>query len=159
MIMVFMKSGSLFVGSSMSWVYGYDPEPIIFLTIKIRREHETLPHSNAACHQLTPLTCERKNSCMLMRVQGRLMQVRFIEIHQVFGGKKIRSDTFLTEWYEVICFGIRTVQYIVLLKAYNVRSVHFLLFVNRLASFSILFVSSSSSPAEVAELSESESVG
>ena len=22
-----------------SWVYGYDPEPIIFLTMKIRREH------------------------------------------------------------------------------------------------------------------------
>ena len=22
-----------------SWVYGYDPEPVIFLTMKIRREH------------------------------------------------------------------------------------------------------------------------
>jgi hypothetical protein len=40
--MVFMKSGSLFVESSMShesWVYGYNLEPVIFLTMKIRREH------------------------------------------------------------------------------------------------------------------------
>ena len=22
-----------------SWVYGYDPEPVIFFTMKIRREH------------------------------------------------------------------------------------------------------------------------
>ena len=32
------------------WMYGYDLEPVIFLTIKIRREHLTLPHSSAACH-------------------------------------------------------------------------------------------------------------
>jgi hypothetical protein len=41
-IMVFMKSGSPFVESSMScesWVYGYDPKPFIFLTIKIWREY------------------------------------------------------------------------------------------------------------------------
>jgi hypothetical protein len=31
-IMMFIKSGSLFVES---WVYRYDPEPIIFLTMKI----------------------------------------------------------------------------------------------------------------------------
>ena len=29
-IMVFMKSGSLFVESSMSWVDGYDPETKLF---------------------------------------------------------------------------------------------------------------------------------
>ena len=33
-----------------------------------------------------------------MNVQGRLMQVRFTQIHQVFEKKK--SDTFLTECYE-----------------------------------------------------------
>jgi hypothetical protein len=41
-IMAFMKSGSLFVESSMSfesWVYGYDSEPLIFCTMKIRRDH------------------------------------------------------------------------------------------------------------------------
>jgi hypothetical protein len=38
-IMVFMKSGSLFVKSSMSWVYGYDPDPVIFLAMKILREY------------------------------------------------------------------------------------------------------------------------
>ena len=32
---------------------------------------------------------------MRMEVQGRIMQARFIEIHQAFA-KKIRSDTFLT---------------------------------------------------------------
>jgi hypothetical protein len=26
------------VTGDMSWVYGYDPEPVIFLTMKIRRE-------------------------------------------------------------------------------------------------------------------------
>ena len=31
-----------------------------------------------------------------MKVQSRLMQARFIEIHQVFPNKKERSDTFLT---------------------------------------------------------------
>ena len=44
--MVFMKSGSLFVESIIScgtgdesWVYGYDPETVIFLTMEIQREH------------------------------------------------------------------------------------------------------------------------
>ena len=32
-----------------------------------------------------------------MKVQGRLMLARFIEIHQVFA--KISSDTFIIEWY------------------------------------------------------------
>ena len=85
-IKVFMKSGTLFVESIMScdfWVYGYDPEPVVFLAMKIRRKHKTLPHSNAACHQLTPLTV-RKNSRMSMKVQVRLMQARFTEIRQVF---------------------------------------------------------------------------
>ena len=37
-----------------------------------------------------------KNSRMSMKVQGRPMQARFIEIHQVFAKKK--SGTFLTEY-------------------------------------------------------------
>ena len=61
------------------WVYGYDPETKF-------NKNTTPPHSNA-CHQLMLLTGE-KNSCMHMKVQGRLMQVPFIEIHQVFGRKK-----------------------------------------------------------------------
>ena len=48
-----------------------------------------LPHSNAAYHQLT-LLIGGKNSSMRVRVQGRLMQVLFIEIHQVFEKKKGR---------------------------------------------------------------------
>ena len=45
-IMMFIKSGSLFVKSSISsetgdesWVYENDPETVIFLTMKILREH------------------------------------------------------------------------------------------------------------------------
>ena len=45
---------------------------------------------------------EGKNSRMLIEVQCRLMQTRFIEIHQVFAKK--RSDTFLTEWYIRVCW-------------------------------------------------------
>ena len=41
----------------------------------------TLPHLNAACHQLTLLT-GRKKSRMRMKVQGRPMQARFI--HRLF---------------------------------------------------------------------------
>ena len=69
------------------WEYGYDPELVIFLTLKIRREHLTLSHSNAACHQLTLLTGE-KNSQMRMKGRGRPIQTCFIEIHQVFTTKK-----------------------------------------------------------------------
>ena len=36
-----------------------------------------------------------------MKIQGCLMQVHLIEIHQVLGEKKNRSDTFLTEEYFV----------------------------------------------------------
>ena len=41
-IMVFMNSGSLFVESSKScesWVYGYDPEPVIWTETIIFSEH------------------------------------------------------------------------------------------------------------------------
>ena len=41
------------------------------------------------CHQLTLLTGGEKKSRMRMKVQGRLMQVRFIEIHHIFHEKKI----------------------------------------------------------------------
>ena len=37
-----------------------------------------------------------------MKVQGRLMQARFIEIHQVYAKKKIRTGTFLTECTDYI---------------------------------------------------------
>ena len=73
-----------------SWTPGL--EPIIFLTMNIQREHWTLPHSNAACHQLMLLT-GGKNSCMHMRVQGHLMQVHLIEIPQVSQKKKVRYFT------------------------------------------------------------------
>ena len=43
-----------------SWMYEYNPKPVIFLTMKVRREHRTLTHSNAACHQLTLLIGGKK---------------------------------------------------------------------------------------------------
>ena len=51
-------------------------------------EDSTMRNSNAACHQLTLLT-GGKNSSLCMKVQGRLMQARFIEIDQVFAKRKV----------------------------------------------------------------------
>ena len=44
-------------------------------------------YSKAACYQMTLLT-GGKRSRMRMKVQGSLMQVRFIEIRQVFAKKE-----------------------------------------------------------------------
>ena len=57
-----------------SWVYGYNPEPVIFLIMKIRREHYTLPHSNAVCHQLTLLLPASTSSLLLT---GRRIPIFF----------------------------------------------------------------------------------
>ena len=59
----------------------------------------TLPHSNAACHQLTLLT-GRKKFTHAMKISGRLMQAHFIKIHKVFAKKKL--DTFLTDLVHVV---------------------------------------------------------
>ena len=48
---------------------------------------------------------------MLMEVQGRLMQACFIEIQQVFA-KKIRADTFLTEWNIIVTIAWSMVCYL-----------------------------------------------
>ena len=43
-----------------------------------------------------------------MKVQGRLMQAQFIEVHQVFAKKKRkRSDTFITELTNSMVYGTR----------------------------------------------------
>jgi hypothetical protein len=68
---------------------------VIFLNANPTRALNTTS-SNAACHQLTHLT-GRKNSRMLMKIQGSPMQARFIEIHR-FSQKK-KSDTFLTDQF------------------------------------------------------------
>ena len=51
---------------------------------------------NSAYHQLTLLTGREKKSNMRIDVQGRLMQVRFIEIHKMFAKKKV--EYFLTDY-------------------------------------------------------------
>ena len=71
-----------------------------FPTIRIKRQHLTLPHSNAACHQFTLLT-GGKISRMRMKVQSHLNQAR-IEIHEVFE-KRIRSDSFITDHVVLCC--------------------------------------------------------
>ena len=89
--MVLMKSRSLFVESNMSSVFGYDPETKLFHNFSYNENPTraiTLPHSNAVCHQLMLLTGEEKNSLMCIKVHGHLVQVCFIEIHQVFAKKK-----------------------------------------------------------------------
>ena len=73
----------------MSWVYRYDPETYLFCNFPYNENLTRALNTtslNAACHQLTLLT-GGKNSRMRMEVQGRLMQARFIEIHQVFEKK------------------------------------------------------------------------
>ena len=81
-----MKSESLFVESSMSWVYGYNLET---------KSSRHFPYNDNPTRALntTSLKCylsstkaidRQKSSRMRMKAQSRLMQERFIEIHQVF---------------------------------------------------------------------------
>ena len=56
--------------------------------LKITQYRARTPHLNAAYHELTQLT-DGKNSRMRMDVQGRLLQVCLIEIHQVFAKNKV----------------------------------------------------------------------
>ena len=82
-IMVFMKSRSLFVKSSMSWVYRYNPETKSF-------HHFPYNENLMRALNTTSLKCclpstdanerQEKNSLMHMKVEGRLMEVHFIEI-------------------------------------------------------------------------------
>ena len=103
--------GSLFVESSMSWVYRYDPETKLFCQFPYNENLTTLPHSNAGCHQLTLLT-GRKN---FIRAQSCLMQVCFFEIHQVFAKNQmvknepnIHTHVKLNTLSCLICFVIYT---------------------------------------------------
>ena len=64
--------------------------------MKIRREHETLPHSNAACHQLTLLTGGKIHACVWR------FKVALYWNSPGFSKKKM-SYSFLTEWYMIFC--------------------------------------------------------
>ena len=89
-IMVFMKSGSLFVESSIScesWVYDTTLNQSLSLQWK---SDESIKHYLT---QMLLIINWRygKNSRMHMKIQGRLMHVRFNEIHQVSAKKnKVR---------------------------------------------------------------------
>ena len=74
--------------SAFLWLF----DPVVYN--ENPREHWTLPHSNAACHQLKLLK-DGKNSHMRMKAKCCLIQTRLIEIHQA-STRKTRSDTFLT---------------------------------------------------------------
>ena len=54
----------------------------IFLAMKNQQKHYTLPHSNAACQQLTLSTGGKNFMCT--NVQDQLVQMHMIQTHQVF---------------------------------------------------------------------------
>ena len=68
---------------------------IILLTMKIRREHFTLPHSNAACHQLSYWQAGKIHACVwrFNTASYKRASLKFTR----FSHKIKRSDTFLTE--------------------------------------------------------------
>ena len=69
-----------------SWVYGYDPEIKSFRNFPYD-ENQTRALNTISlkcCLPSTDATDRRKNSHMHMKVQDRLIQAHFIEIHQVF---------------------------------------------------------------------------
>ena len=98
-IMVFMKLGSLFVESGMFCVYGYDPETKSFRHFS-HNENPTRAVNTISLKCRLPSTdaidMREQNSSMRMKVQGRLMQAHFTEIHEDFANR-IRSDIFLTK--------------------------------------------------------------
>ena len=90
------------VGSSMSWLDGYDPQT---KTLSFSLQWKSDASTKDYLTQILLANNGRywqagKNSCMHMKVQGHLMQLRFIEIHQDFTKKKI-LDSFLTY---LVCF-------------------------------------------------------
>ena len=66
------------------------------LTMKIRREHWTIPHSNCPCHQLTLLTGGKKFTHG--HEGSRSLHTSALRWCPPGFRIKIRSDTFLTEW-------------------------------------------------------------
>ena len=75
----------------------------IFLTMKVTRALNT---TSLKCCLPSTDAIERweQNSRMRIKVQGRLMQVLFIEIHQGFAKKK-RSDTFFNRVIHKVFLG------------------------------------------------------
>ena len=61
-----------------SWVYGYEPETKSFRHFP----YNEIP--TRALNTTDAIDRREKNSRTHMKVQGRLMQARFIEMHQVF---------------------------------------------------------------------------
>ena len=92
-VMVFIESGSLFVESSMSWVYGYNSETKLFHHLPYNENLMRVLNTTSLRYCFAINWCYWQvgnNSYMLMKVQGHLMQACFIEIHQIFVRKKVR---------------------------------------------------------------------
>ena len=77
-----------------SWVYGYDPEPVIFLIMNIRQRALNTNSLKCCLPSTDAIDRREKNARMRMKVQGRAMEAHFIEIHQIFAKK---SYTLLIE--------------------------------------------------------------
>ena len=73
-----------------SWMYGYDPETKSFSHFPYNENPARALNTTSLkfCLRSTAAIDRRKkNSGMRMKIQGRLMQARFIEIHLVFAKK------------------------------------------------------------------------
>jgi hypothetical protein len=89
-IMLFMKSRSQFMESSMSWVCGYDPETESFHRFSYNENlMRALNTTSLKCclPSTDAIVRWEKIDAMPMKVQGCLMQACFIEIHQVLQKK------------------------------------------------------------------------
>ena len=72
-----------------SWVYRYNPETKSFCSFPYNENPKrALNTTSLYCYLLPTDTIDRQKKIhKSMKVQGRLMQVCFIEIHQVFAKK------------------------------------------------------------------------
>ena len=80
-----------------SWEYGYVPETKSFRHFPYNENPTTvLNNTSLECYLPSTDAIERreKNSSMPMKAEGRLMQARFIEIHQEFYNNKNKIGYF-----------------------------------------------------------------
>ena len=81
---------NIIITGDESWVYGYDPETKSFRNFPHNENPTTRALNTTSIKCCLPSTDDidrREKTRMRMNIQGRLMQARFIQIHQVFAKK------------------------------------------------------------------------
>ena len=98
-IMVFMKLRSLFMGSSMFWVYGDDPETKSFRQFPYN-DNPTRAQNTTSLKYCLPWTdaINRRGKFTHAYEGSRSPHASALHWNPPRFRKKIRSDTFLTEW-------------------------------------------------------------